>query len=153
MGEGHTGQDLVPRSPSGIMIRVWAGWREPTPVTPPPEKEQTMRAEFYRPEMNGYWPIRELHDYTTDSRALEQIFEAFNIGTCDDDPELAEAAADYRRTAPYARSLSVGDTVVLVRDLMVGEPPLRLAYRCEGVGWVRVLDPTPTHRANVHFPI
>lgn len=97
-----------------------------------------MRAEFYRPETNGYWPIRTMWDYTTDSRALEQIFEAFNIGTADDDDELEESAAEYRERG--GRSMSTGDVVVLVRDLAIGEKPLRLAYRCVNVGWVRSPD-------------
>lgn len=99
-----------------------------------------MRAEFYRPETSGYWPIRQMSHYVTDSLALEAIFAAFNVGYADDF-QLEAEAADYRATADHGRSMSVGDVVVIIRPLMDGD--LRLAYRCENVGWARVDDPAP----------
>lgn len=79
----------------------------------------------------------EIRHFHTDVAALEFLFAALNAHPDDlDGQEIMEAWY-----GDGNRSLSVGDIVVLVRDLAPGEKPLRLAYKCASSGWTRWSDP------------
>lgn len=79
----------------------------------------------------------ELPDYSRDAAALEDVFRALNGYA--NKAELV--AISDRWYEDENRSLSVGDIVVLIRDLAPGEPALRNAYRCANIGWESCDDP------------